>query len=338
MKKSLFVLSGVCVLLASCAGSRPAPVEDRQPASAPSAPAAAPATSVPSQASAGRGGYHVVVKGDTLYSIALENGQDWRDLAAWNAIENPNLIRIGQELRVTSPDGTVETRPVVAPGGVESRPLDGTAKGAPAATPAPSPAVESANSAVLKREPRGGVEPYSEEALARMKTAPAAVAAAAVAASTPAAAATPAPAPAVPVPTAAAATAPDQVHSEDGIDWSWPAAGRIIGRFGDGTNKGVDVSGRTGDPVLAAAAGRVVYAGEAMRGYGKLVIIKHDNTYLSAYAHNSKILVQERDTVKRGQRIAELGDTDTEAGKPRLHFEVRRQGKPVDPLKYLPPR
>lgn len=335
MKKSLFVLSGVCVLLASCAGSRPAPVEDRQPASAPAAPASVPATSAASSASVPRSGYHVVVKGDTLYSIALENGQDWRDLATWNNIEKPNLIRIGQELRVTPPEGTVETRPIVAPGGVESRPLDGSAKAAPALTPAPAPAVESANTSVLKREPRGGVEPYSEEALARMKAAPVTAAApAATAAATP----TPAPAPAVPVQAGAAATAPDLVHSEDGIDWSWPASGRIIGRFGDGTNKGVDVSGRTGDPVLAAAGGRVVYAGEAMRGYGKLVIIKHDNTYLSAYAHNSKILVQERDTVKRGQRIAELGDTDTEAGKPRLHFEVRRQGKPVDPLKYLPPR
>ncbi|HEY9194427.1 MAG TPA: peptidoglycan DD-metalloendopeptidase family protein [Methyloversatilis sp.] len=286
-----------------------------------------------SPANAARGGYHVVVKGDTLYSIALENGQDWRDLATWNNIENPNLIRIGQELRVTPPEGTVETRPIVAPGGVESRPLDGMAKGAQAVVPAPAPTVESVNTAMLKREPRGGVEPYSEEALARMKAAPVA------AAVTVATAAAATPAPAVPVQAGgAAATAPELVHSEDGIDWSWPAAGRIIGRFGDGTNKGVDVSGRTGDPVLAAAGGRVVYAGEAMRGYGKLVIIKHDNTYLSAYAHNSKILVQERDTVKRGQRIAELGDTDTEAGKPRLHFEVRRQGKPVDPLKYLPPR
>ncbi|OYW30923.1 MAG: hypothetical protein B7Z51_05920 [Methyloversatilis sp. 12-65-5] len=227
----------------------------------------------------------------------------------------------------------METRPIAAPG-VESRPLDTSAPSAPAVTEPPPPAAD----AMLKREPRGGVEPYSEAMLDRMRSAgitpqPPVAAAAAI---------TPAP----PAATAGAAgtgapaivTPPDAVRTEDGVEWSWPSSGRIIGRFGEGSNKGVDVAGRTGDPVLAAAGGRVVYAGEAMRGYGKLVIVKHDNTFLSAYAHNSKILVQERDTVKRGQRIAELGDSDTETGKPRLHFEIRRQGKPVDPMKYLPPR
>ncbi|WP_430433258.1 peptidoglycan DD-metalloendopeptidase family protein [Methyloversatilis sp.] len=321
MNRRLCALSVVSLLLAACAGTRPAPVEDRT-----SAPAAAP-TTVPAAtaAPAARAGFHIVSKGETLYSIALEHGQDWRDLVIWNRIENPNLIRVGQELRVAPPDGAVEIRPIVTPGAVESRPLEPAPQQAAAAA---APAAEPANSPVLKREPRGGVEAYSEEALARMKGAPLA---AATAAPTPAAAAA-ATTPAVPV------VAPESSRSEDGIEWSWPAQGRIIGRFGEGSGKGVDVSGKLGDPVLAAAGGRVVYAGEAMRGYGKLVIIKHDNTYLSAYAHNSKILVQERDTVKRGQRIAELGDTDTEAGKPRLHFEIRRQGKPVDPLKYLPPR
>lgn len=319
MNRRLSALSVVSLLLAACAGTRPAPVEDRTSAPAAAAKSAPAATAAP----AARAGFHVVSKGETLYSIALEHGQDWRDLIIWNRIENPNLIRVGQELRVAPPEGTVEVRPIVAPGAVESRPLE-PAPQQPAAAAVAAP--EAANSTLLKREPRGGVEAYSEEALARMK-------------GTPLAAATPLPAaaaagstPATPV------VAPESSRSEDGIEWSWPAQGRIIGRFGEGSSKGLDVSGKLGDPVLAAAGGRVVYAGEAMRGYGKLVIIKHDNTYLSAYAHNSKILVQERDTVKRGQRIAELGDTDTEAGKPRLHFEIRRQGKPVDPLKYLPPR
>ncbi|MFW2457109.1 peptidoglycan DD-metalloendopeptidase family protein [Methyloversatilis discipulorum] len=321
MNRRLCALSVVSLLLAACAGTRPAPVEDRTSAPA-AAPTAAPAVTA---APATRAGFHIVSKGETLYSIALEHGQDWRDLVIWNRIENPNLIRVGQELRVAPPEGAVEIRPIVTPGAVESRPLEPAPQQA-AATAAPT--AEPANSAVLKREPRGGVEAYSEEALARMKGAPLA---AATVAPTPAAAAA-ATTPATPV------VAPESSRSEDGIEWSWPAQGRIIGRFGEGSSKGVDVSGKLGDPVLAAAGGRVVYAGEAMRGYGKLVIIKHDNTYLSAYAHNSRILVQERDTVKRGQRIAELGDTDTEAGKPRLHFEIRRQGKPVDPLKYLPPR
>lgn len=321
MNRRLCALSVVSLLLAACAGTRPAPVEDRTSAPAAASTAAPAVTAAP----ASRAGFHIVSKGETLYSIALEHGQDWRDLVIWNRIENPNLIRVGQELRVAPPDGAVEIRPIVTPGAVESRPLEPAPQqaGAAAAT-----AAEPANSPVLKREPRGGVEAYSEEALARMKGAPLA---AATAAPTPAAAAA-ATTPATPV------VAPESSRSEDGIEWSWPTQGRIIGRFGEGSSKGVDVAGKLGDPVLAAAGGRVVYAGEAMRGYGKLVIIKHDNTYLSAYAHNSKILVQERDTVKRGQRIAELGDTDTEAGKPRLHFEIRRQGKPVDPLKYLPPR
>ena len=324
MNKSLFAVPALCVLLASCAGTRPAPVEDRPPAGAAQVVVPALVPAVP------RAGVHVVAKGDTLYSIALEHGQDWRDLVAWNHIENPNLIRLGQELRITAPEGVVETRPIATPG-VESRPLDTpppTATQAPAEQPV---AAEAANTAVLKREPRGGVEPYSEAALDRIRSGPAVPqpVAPVVAAATTAPVATASP---------AIVTAPDAVRTEDGIEWSWPSGGRIIGRFGEGSNKGVDVAGRIGDPVLAAAGGRVVYAGEAMRGYGKLVIVKHDNTFLSAYAHNSKILVQERDTVKRGQRIAELGDSDTEAGKPRLHFEIRRQGKPVDPLKYLPPR
>lgn len=324
MNRTLCALSAVSLLLSACAGTRPAPIEDRTTAPVPSA--SAPATAV---APVARSGYHIVKKGDTLYSIALEHGQDWRDLVVWNRLENANLIRIGQEVRVAAPEGAVETRPILAPGAVESRPLDGSSTASSTAAP-PAAQGDAGNTPQLKREPRGGVEAYSEEALARLQnggTQTASTAAPATAA--------PAVAPAAIPP---AASAPDATNTEEGIEWSWPANGRIIGRFGDGSNKGVDVGGKLGEPVLAAAGGRVVYAGEAMRGYGKLVIIKHDNTYLSAYAHNSKILVQERDTVKRGQKIAELGDTDTEAGKPRLHFEIRRQGKPVDPMKYLPPR
>lgn len=324
MRKSLFVLSGLCLVLASCAGTRPAPVEVRAPAAGSPTDAAVRAP----VAAAVRPGYHQVAKGDTLYSIALEHGQDWRDLIIWNRLENPNLIRVGQEVRVTPPEGAVETQPIAASSGVESRPIQPIAA-SPSETAANEPVSTPANTALLKREPRGGVEPYSEQALAQMKSG----AAVSAVAPQPAVVAT-----AEAAPASAAVNAPDAVRAEAGVEWSWPSSGRIIGRFGDGTNKGVDLAGRKGDPVLAAAGGRVVYAGEAMRGYGKLVIVKHDSTFLSAYAHNSKILVQERDTVKRGQPIAELGDTDTEAGKPRLHFEIRRQGKPVDPLKYLPPR
>jgi lipoprotein NlpD len=117
------------------------------------------------------------------------------------------------------------------------------------------------------------------------------------------------------------------------VDWMWPVKGKVLAPFTD-ASKGMDIAGKKGAPVLAAAGGRVVYAGVGLRGYGKLVIIKHNNTWLSAYAHNDNILVKEQQDVKKGQKIAEMGSTDSE--QVMLHFEVRRQGKPVDPAKYLP--
>ena len=125
-------------------------------------------------------------------------------------------------------------------------------------------------------------------------------------------------------------------NGDDKIEWAWPASGKVIAGFNETSSKGVDLSGKPGDPVLAAAAGKVVYAGTGLRGYGKLVIVKHDNSFLSAYAHNQSLLVREGQAVSKGQKIAELGDTDSD--RPKLHFEIRRQGKPVDPGKYLPSR
>ena len=123
-----------------------------------------------------------------------------------------------------------------------------------------------------------------------------------------------------------------EVVAEPGIRLSWPAKGRVTGEFSE-TNKGIDIAGKVGEPVLAASDGKVVYAGNSLRGYGNLVIVKHDNTYLTAYAHNSKLLVKEGDTVRKGQKIAEMGDTDTTSAK--LHFELRVNGKPVNPTPYL---
>jgi len=123
-----------------------------------------------------------------------------------------------------------------------------------------------------------------------------------------------------------------EVVAEPGIRLSWPAKGKVTGEFSE-TNKGIDIAGKVGEPVLAASDGKVVYAGNSLRGYGNLVIVKHDNTYLTAYAHNSKLLVKEGDTVRKGQKIAEMGDTD--ASSPKLHFELRVNGKPVNPTPYL---
>ena len=119
-------------------------------------------------------------------------------------------------------------------------------------------------------------------------------------------------------------------------DWIWPANGRVIDKFDEKRNKGIGIAGKEGDPVVASADGQVVYSGSGLRGYGNLVILKHNDDFISAYAHNRQILVKQGQTVKRGQRIAEVGRSDT--AEPKLHFEIRRQGKPVDPLAYLPPR
>jgi len=283
-------------VLAGCANPRgtQAPVEDRgssvgrtSPAASPapatgSAPVAAvqpdaPARVLPGAENAGKPGYYTVKPGDTLIRIGLDTGQNWRDIVRWNSIENPNVIEVGQVLRVLpptlapAPDGVAVARPVT----------QGSATPA-SATPAPAPAASSAG------------------------------------------AARPAPA-AVPAP-----------GGEDEVAWIWPANGSVLAGFDEVKNKGLDIGGRAGEPILAAGDGRVVYAGAGLRGYGNLIILKHNNTYLTAYAHNQTLLVKEDQSVRKGQKIAEMGNSD--ADRVKLHFEIRRQGKPVDPAQYLPAR
>jgi lipoprotein NlpD len=140
------------------------------------------------------------------------------------------------------------------------------------------------------------------------------------------------------MPAASASTPPPAAiaapsAAEDAISFQWPARGNLISGFDESKNKGLDIGGKVGDPVNAAADGRVVYAGAGLRGYGNLIILKHNNTYLTAYAHNQTLLVKEDQVIKRGQKIAEMGNSD--ADQVKLHFEIRRQGKPVDPAKYL---
>jgi lipoprotein NlpD len=133
--------------------------------------------------------------------------------------------------------------------------------------------------------------------------------------------------PAVPVDPAGSA-------SDENVNWIWPAQGTLIAGFSEIKNKGLDIAGKSGDAVMASADGKVVYAGAGLRGYGNLIILKHNSTFLTAYAHNRSLLVKEDQAVKRGQKIAEMGSTD--ADRVKLHFEIRRQGKPVDPARYLP--
>ena len=129
---------------------------------------------------------------------------------------------------------------------------------------------------------------------------------------------------------------PSSTSTDDNLVFAWPHPGQVLTGFDETKNKGLDFAGKAGDPVLAAADGKVVYAGSGLRGYGNLVILKHNNTYLTAYAHNQSLLVKEDQTVQKGQRIAEMGNSD--ADRVKLHFEIRKQGKPVDPAKLLPSR
>ena len=217
----------------------------------------------------------MVQRGDNLAKIALDFGVTWHDLARWNNIDNPNVIEVGQVLRVIPPNDN-------APRTVVAKPLPPQTARAPSPSADVAPAPVSSGSTVN--------------------------------------AANPAPAPA----------------PEDAPSFSWPSQGQLLAAFDESRNKGWDIGGKAGDPVWAAADGRVVYAGSGLRGYGNLIILKHNNIFLTAYAHNQTLLVKEDQTVKRGQKIAEMGSTD--ADRVQLHFEIRKQGKPVDPARQLPSR
>jgi len=292
---------GVISLLTACASTRNhAPVEVRH---APNTAPVIASSGSPSNGDVGaaqpspdKPGYYTVKPADTLVRIALDNGQNWKDLARWNGLDNPNLIEVGQVLRVAPPGA--DPVPAGARSGtaakVENKPLETRAASAPSAPGSGAAAAASAASSANS----------------------AASAASAVAAS------------------AAPAVVP--LQGDDALAWMWPASGPVTTVFDDVKSKGLAIAGKVGDPVLAAADGRVVYAGSGLRGYGNLVIVKHNATYLTAYAHNQTLLVKEDQAVRRGQKIAEMGSTDAE--RVQLHFEIRRLGKPIDPAKLLPPR
>jgi lipoprotein NlpD len=255
----------VLALAAGCASRRaPAPVVDaRAPKPAAAKPAATPAPQISQD-------FYTVRRGDTLYSIALEHGVDYREMAQWNNLDDPTKLRIGQPLRVKSLESERQAQIGSAriAGRLESRPLDSLPQ------PAPPPAQ------VIQRE-----------------------------------------------------EAP-QVISAPFSQFMWPAKGKILAEFAEPRRKGIDIDGRPGDPVVAAAAGRVTYIGTGIPGMGKLVVIKHDNGFITVYAHNRDIIVKEQQAVARGQKIAEIGSTDSE--RPKLHFQIRKGAAAVDPLLYLP--
>lgn len=293
-------------LVAACASTPPAPVHDRS-IGAPRKPA--PSRVVKPAA----GGEHVVVRGDTLYSIAFRNGLDYRDLARINGIAPPYTIHVGQRIRLT---GAASPRVAAAP--------------APRQPPrAPPPRAEQPRPAPAT--PKAPMfEDVPPAAPPRVASTPPATT---LAPAPPPPAATP-PKPAPP----ATGKPPVAATSNSGIAWRWPAEGPRLNGFvaGDPTRQGIDIGGRAGDAVRAAADGEVVYSGNGLIGYGELVIIKHSPALLSAYGHNRRRLVQEGDKVKAGQQIAEMGSSS--ASREMLHFEIRRNGKPVDPAAFLPAR
>ena len=280
------------------------------------------------------GGSYQVAHGDTLYSIAFRNKVDFRDLAQWNNIQAPYTIWPGQVLRL-SPSGGNAARPAaVAPAPIVMAANKSKPTPAPAPTAAPPPA-----------------EPMFEDIPATADTGKPAPAA-----STPKPSATGATGPAVPTstvvpvagaptqspatqppppPPAAVAPSPGGTRSQGGVVWRWPADGQLGKRFQSGDAiPGIEVLGKAGDPIRAAADGVVVYSGNGLVGYGELVIIKHSDSFLSAYGHNRKRLVKEGQKVTAGQQIAEMGATG--ASRDELQFQIRKDGNPVDPLGYLP--
>ena len=256
---------------ASCTTYRgPAPVEERAVRGARAPAPKPPAAAASKPAAAAADGYYTVKQGDTLYSIALDNGADYREVAQWNGLDDPTKLRVGQVLRVKPPESRAAERQGVVvsaakgSGRVESRAID-----------SPAPAQQ----------------------------------------------------PAAAAPAAAAA-------ADGAVDFIWPAKGKVLAGFAEPRSKGIDIDGRIGDPVVAAAAGRVTYIGTGIPGLGKLVVIKHDNGFITVYAHNKDILVKEQQAVARGQKIAEIGSTD--ADRPKLHFQIRKGSAAVDPMRYLP--
>jgi lipoprotein NlpD len=299
------ILISICIatLLNACSTPMdPAPVEERTGGRYGAGRTRATANpSLPGAENSGKPGYHTVRPGDTIIRIALESGQNWKDVIKWNNLENPNVIEVGQVLRVIPPEAEVA---------VEIAGETATTKAVNTAKLEPRP---------LEAKPASGAADAT------------AIAVQAVPASAPASGAL------VMIPAATPPMNPPPAREgDDNVNWRWPANGALLKPFEEGRSKGLTLNGKAGDPVVAAADGRVVYAGSGLRGYGNLVILKHNSTYLTAYAHNQRLLVKEDQMVRRGQEIAQMGSTDAE--QVQLHFEVRRLGKPIDPAKVLPPR
>jgi len=296
--KGLLVLLISVAMLAACAGPPPAPVEDRSSGSA---------------YQATPDGHYRVKKGDSLYAISFRFGTDWRELARWNNIQSPYVIHPGQLLRVGETTGTAAN---------QSRDITGSGVQT-AAAPPPGSQTRALDTPRASTTRSTDSEPASQPAVtpppAASSTQDAVVAPSSKGSQQPAG-----------VTYSSPAGDPDR--------WLWPTEGRIISNFkaNDATRKGIDIGGTSGQKVVASAGGQVVYSGSGLIGYGELIIIKHSDRMLSAYAHNRKRLVSEGEQVAAGSMIAEMGTNDR--NQAILHFEIRVNGIPTDPLNFLPQR
>jgi lipoprotein NlpD len=298
--RPVYVMLLLASLLGSCAGPPPAPSEHRSGRSG-------TYNSTPD-------GYYRVRRGDNLNAIAFKFGLDWREIARLNGISVPYLIYPDQVLQLTPP---AQQAAVAAPSANQSGDSS-SAQISAATSPASTTtrALESPGSSTSTvGQPLG--PPTSPAPLSAPTTEPDAAA---------------------PAGTQAPAGSSYSIPAGDPGRWLWPTEGRVVSSFraNDPARKGIDIGGRAGQPVLASAAGQVVYSGSGLIGYGELIIIKHSDRMLSAYAHNSKRMVNEGQQVTAGSQIAEMGSNDR--NRAVLHFEIRRNGSPVDPLRYLPQR
>ena len=340
------VVSGLLLLMSACESNPPAPVIERTPQTSKPKPPVAGKPIEPKSAAAKdwRPDSHTVIKGETLFGIGLQFGIDYKEIAAVNNIPAPYPIRIGQKLDLSS----FKTKTVAASDSIKPettkpdaiKPDDGVVVSSIKVEPVTTGTATKPNSAPvgsavtpILTEPKATREPYSVAAWNRVtptktainkpiETKPADIKPVNTADS---------------IPTYVKPTdvKPTDVKPTDdeSLNWGWPTQGKISASFNEASNKGIDIAGASGQAINAAAPGKVIYSGSDLRGYGKLVIIKHNKTYLSVYAHNSKIVVKEGQAIAAGQKIAEMGNTD--ANSVKLHFEIRRLGKSIDPTKYL---